>query len=301
MARLSRTDIEFRSQDTTLRGWLITDPDVGGAAPKPAIVMAHGFAGHKEWVEPFANTLAAGGFTCLVYDHACFGSSDGEPRQEVDPWRQVEGYRDAITFAESLPSVDADRIGAWGTSFSGGHAIVVGAVDHRVKAVVSQVPLTHGAPTLQHLIPAPMWPIVDETIAADRRARLAGASPLTIPSASDDPAEMVAMPGTDVYDWLMANGPQIPTWRNEVTVSSIDKVRTYTPEVFASRLGTTPIQFILADGDVLTPVALALEAHHTVVGRKRLHIVRGSHFSVYEENFDVAAKTAVDFFAEHLP
>lgn len=290
------SSVEFASLGTTLRGWFIT----GGSSPQPTIVMAHGFAGHKEWVRPFAEALANAGFACLVYDHACFGDSDGEPRQEVDPWRQVEGYRDAVTFAESLPGVDADRIGVWGTSFAGGHAIVVGAVDHRVKAVVAQVPLTAGAPTLERLIPAPMWPIVDETIAADRRARSAGAAPLTIPSSSADPTEMVAMPGADVYEWLMANGPQISTWRNEVTVSSIDKVRTYTPEAFAERLGTTPIQFIVADADVLTPVDLALRAHHAVVGPKRLKILAGSHFSVYEENFAEAAETAVAFFSDAL-
>lgn len=297
--RLSTTDVEFTSQSTTLRGWLI-EPTATAETPKPTVVMAHGFAGHKEWVRPFADILAEAGFATLVYDHACFGDSDGQPRQEVDPWRQVEGYRDAITFAESLPAVDSSRIGVWGTSFAGGHAMVVGAVDHRVRAVVSQVPLTHGMPTLQQLIPAPMWPIVDEAIAADRRARLTGSAALTIPSSSADPAEMVAMPGTDVYEWLMANGPQIPTWRNEVTVSSIDKVRTYTPETFADRLGTTPIHFIVADRDVLTPVDLALAAHARVVGPKALTVLPGGHFSVYEENLGTAARTAAEFFTEHL-
>ena len=38
---------------------------------------------------------------------------------------------------------DADRIGIWGSSYSGGHVLVVGAIDHgRVKCVVAQ----EGAP-----------------------------------------------------------------------------------------------------------------------------------------------------------
>ena len=73
-----------------------------------------------------------------------FGASDGAPHQEIDPWQQIRDYRDAITYAETLEETDAERIGIWGTSQSGGHVLVVGAVDRRVKCVVSQVPLVSG-------------------------------------------------------------------------------------------------------------------------------------------------------------
>jgi hypothetical protein len=49
----------------------------------------------------------------LVYDNRNFGDSDGMPRQEVDPWGQIHDYRHAITYASTLPEVDADRIGIW--------------------------------------------------------------------------------------------------------------------------------------------------------------------------------------------
>ncbi len=56
----------------------------------------------------------------LVFDNRNFGASDGEPRQHINPWRQVWDYRDAITFAQTLPEIDAARIGVWGSSYSGG-------------------------------------------------------------------------------------------------------------------------------------------------------------------------------------
>jgi hypothetical protein len=40
----------------------------------------------------------------------------------------------------SLERTDAERIEVWGSSYSGGHVLVVAAVDRRVKCVVSQVP-----------------------------------------------------------------------------------------------------------------------------------------------------------------
>ena len=67
----------------------------------------------------------------MVFDNRNFGASGGEPRQEIDPRKQVRDYRDAITFAETLPETDVDRIGIWGSSYSGGHVLVVGAIDRR--------------------------------------------------------------------------------------------------------------------------------------------------------------------------
>jgi hypothetical protein len=37
-------------------------------------------------------------------------------RAEVDHAGQIDDWRDAITFATTLPEIDAERIGLWGTS-----------------------------------------------------------------------------------------------------------------------------------------------------------------------------------------
>src|SRR5271167_4250398 len=109
-----RKDIEFKTEDgVTLRGWHYL-PD-GRRGKVPTIVMAHGFSAVKEmYLDRFAEAFAAAGLGAVVFDNRNFGASDGEPRQEIDPWRQVRDYRDAITYAETLPETDADRIGIWG-------------------------------------------------------------------------------------------------------------------------------------------------------------------------------------------
>jgi cephalosporin-C deacetylase-like acetyl esterase len=43
-----------------------------------------------------------------------------------------------------MPEVDSDRMGLWGTSFAGGHAIDWGTADRRFFGVVSQVPTVSG-------------------------------------------------------------------------------------------------------------------------------------------------------------
>src|SRR6478752_773253 len=70
------------------------------------------------------------------------------PCQAGSPWRSTPRHRPRPrkwrVMMESHPAVDADRIGVWGTSYAGGHAIVLGATDRRVRAVVAQVPTISG-------------------------------------------------------------------------------------------------------------------------------------------------------------
>jgi cephalosporin-C deacetylase-like acetyl esterase len=106
--------------------------------------MAHGLGGLKEFdldvfAEHFTSKLP---LACLIYDNRGWGASDtlpGQPRRETIPAAQISDYSDAITYAQTLPEVDPERIGVWGSSYSGGHVLVVGATDRRAKCVVSQM------------------------------------------------------------------------------------------------------------------------------------------------------------------
>ena len=135
-----RRDIALQTEDgTTLRGWHYVPDRRSGRVP--TIVMAHGFSAVKEmYLDRFAEAFAAAGLGALVFDNRNFGASDGEPRQEIDPWEQVRDYRHAITYATTLPEVDAERIGIWGSSYSGGHVLVVGAIDERLNEASYIVP-----------------------------------------------------------------------------------------------------------------------------------------------------------------
>src|SRR5213080_1884214 len=191
-----RQDIEFNAEGTTLRGWLFT-PDAGHR-PFPTIVMAHGFSAVKEmYLDSFAEFFANAGLGALVFDNRNFGASDGEPRQEIDPWAQVRDYRHAITYARTRPEVDRERIGIWGSSYSGGHVLVVGAIDRRVKCVVSQVPLVSGHRNARRLIRADFIAAVQGQFDADRRARYTRKPAAMIPVVAENPMAPCALATPD--------------------------------------------------------------------------------------------------------
>ena len=123
-----REDISFDAEGATLRGWFYAPDAADANGGHPCVVMAHGFSAVKEQhLDDYAEVFAAAGLACVVYDNRGFGASDaapGKPRQEIDPWEQIRDYQHAITYAQSRDDVDADRIGVWGSSYSGGHVYV---------------------------------------------------------------------------------------------------------------------------------------------------------------------------------
>lgn len=130
--------VEFESQQTVLRGPLYR-PE--GDVPFPVVVMAHGTSATITMTtDRYAEAFREAGLAVLLYDHRNFGASGGEPRQEINPWVQARGYCDAMTYLQSLPSIDPDAMALWGDSYSAAEVIVVGAVDERPAAVVAQIP-----------------------------------------------------------------------------------------------------------------------------------------------------------------
>ena len=142
---MPREDISFKTSDgITLRGWFYP-PEVKLDEKAPCLVISHGFSaimgmGLDDYAVSFQAALPA--LSILVYDHRGLGASDtgtGQIRCEIVPAEQISDMQDAITYAQMRQEVDPKKIGVWGTSYSGGHVLYVGAVDKRVKAVISQV------------------------------------------------------------------------------------------------------------------------------------------------------------------
>jgi uncharacterized protein len=297
---MTRRDIEFSSDGATLRGWFYS---AGAGEQAPVIVMAHGFSAVKEmYLDDYAAFFAEGGLHALVYDHRNFGASDGEPRQEVDPVAQNRGYRDAITYAIGLPEVDRTKIGVWGTSFSGGHVQVVAAYDRRVKAAVAQVPFITGHSNVRALVRADFLPEFRKQFEADRELRFAGGAPATIPAVDADPLATALMPSTDAWEWFSrGSNERAPSWKNEITMRSVERVSEYEPWDVIHRIAPTPLLMIVAENDNVAPTELALAAYERAREPKELVVIPGGHFDAYTgDGFSRAAGAAREFFLRKL-
>jgi hypothetical protein len=105
--------VEFNSCGDVCKG-VLTRP--GGKSDNvPLVIMAGGWCYTKEIVMPWYGKFFEDlGCATLRFDYRRFGESTGEPRQHLNPWDQIEDYRNALTFAETLSGIDNKRTGIWG-------------------------------------------------------------------------------------------------------------------------------------------------------------------------------------------
>ena len=86
-------------------------PKVKDGEKLPTIIVGGPMASVKELTQSlYAQLLAERGYCTMVFDHSYVGSSEGHPRGYEDPEEKAKDWRSAITFAQTLPYVDADRI-----------------------------------------------------------------------------------------------------------------------------------------------------------------------------------------------
>lgn len=296
----SRQDIEFDADGVKLRGWSYL-PSARARNRLPAIVMSGGYGTTKEmFTDMTAERLAAAGFAVFLYDHRGFGASDGEPRSEIDPWRQVEDLKHAVTFASAHPAVDPDRIGVWGSSYSGGHAIVAAATDRRVRCVAVQVPTTHGSLTAQRRVSGEAETALLKKFAEERQRRSRGEEPTRLRLVGDSSSGAIYR-SQEAVDWYTAAYMRAPGAVPEVTLRSVEAARGYNPADFIERVSPTPLLMQVAEKDSVTPTDLALTAYAKALEPKALRIIRGAgHFDVYERNFDEVSSAAIEWFIRHI-
>jgi uncharacterized protein len=298
---MARRDIEFDADGVTLRGWFYPTGEPGNGTA-PTIVMAHGFSAVKEmYLDRYAEHFSGNGLNALVFDNRNFGDSDGTPRQEIDPWAQVRDYRTAITYAQTLPETDPTRIGVWGSSYSGGHALVVAALDRRVRAVVSQVPMVSGYDNVRALVRSDFLGGFREMFDADRLARFHGDPPAMVPVVAEDPLAPSALPTPDSWTWFTETGKtRAPNWKNEVTLRTVEMLSEYNPVDYIAQISPTPLLLLPARNDVLTPTHLAIAAYEKARHPKRIELLPGGHFDAYVDGFEASSSPALEWFREHL-
>lgn len=296
----TRTDVTIPADGgVTLAAWLYT-PD--GQGPFPGITMAHGFGAIKELgLDPVARAFADAGFVVLVHDHRTLGASGGEPRGDVNPWTQIADWRRVITYLSSLPEVADDRIGLWGTSFAGGHSIVLGATDHRLKAIVAQVPVTNGVVTGQRRVRGGAeLDALERDLAADEQVQLRGEAPASRTLVSADPNEPAFYKDPQAVATYLAPPSDGGVFENVATLRSMYWQRMYAPVQWIEQVAPTPLLMIVGRDDSVSGTDLALTAFQRALEPKQLALIDGTHFDPYDAQLPLVIDLARAFFLQQL-
>jgi fermentation-respiration switch protein FrsA (DUF1100 family) len=296
---VKRIDSDFESGGTRCAAWLFLPENGVDAAPPPIVVMAHGFGGQREMRLPaFAERFAARGLAALVFDYRCFGDSDGEPRNLIDPRHHVEDWHAAIEHVRASAELDASRLALWGTSFSGGHVLAVGSQVSGISAIVSQVPFVGLDPKSA---PMPMGKMARAVLSGlrDLARSLRGAPPYYVPIAGR-PDEFAFLNEADVADAFQALVPPDSTWQNRVPARVLFQMIGYRPLRDAAKIDA-PVLMVAAEEDSLIPIAGVVAASKRIPDCELVVLPQTLHFEPYiGEVFERVAAREADFLCQHL-
>lgn len=142
------------------------------------------------------------------------------------------------------------------TSYTGGHVLVVAAIDKRVKAVVSQVRTISGWRGMLRRIQPDTWDQLIKDFNEDRQNRYLGNSPKLVPMIQSPNKKQFASHAT-CDAWNLFTGKNAPeedkwrfeNWRNEVTLRSIETYSEYEPGSYIERDAPTPLLMLVAEKD----------------------------------------------------
>ncbi len=284
-------DITFRAADIISEGTRMSAEvfsPKGAAGKLPSIIMSHGWGGRAEALRPDAIAFARAGFLVVAFDYRGWGNSDarliasGKPTEKdgkltaevievrgvVDPIDQTTDIMNAIHWVQGEELCDQERLGIWGSSFSGGHVVYVAARDPRVKAFVSQV----GSMDARWVIQSPqMRQVTFQSATARTRGQLGYPKP---------GEKFGSLTGFPVFERLMQ----------------------YAPIEDIGRCENCAKLFIIAENEELFDNKdHAILAHERATGVKKLVTVAGiKHYGIYREKRAEAQQLALDWFREHL-
>ncbi|KAF4956906.1 hypothetical protein FGADI_3509 [Fusarium gaditjirri] len=284
-----RRDVEFPTVDgLTLRGWFYT---ASGDGKLPCIIMANGLAGLKEQFCPnFAQRFQAAGYGVLLFDHRNWGASDGLPRSETNPIQSGRDYSDAFDYAASLDEVDASKIVYWGTSMCGGSVLHAAAFDHRIRAVISQVPFVSG-----EVLSSNLAPMIGSLYSSRQQLKAGKPAPLikmfaeTANESLQQNSEALISDG-NLCNFLKALEKDKLPWSPNVTPQTLLNLVAFEPLAFMHRIAPTPLFLVVAESDMCAPTFTQLKAYALAYEPKKLVILKGAghfdpyHGKVFEEN-----------------
>ena len=259
----------------------------------PVIVMAHGFAGVRQFkLIRYAQRYAQAGFAVVLFDYRNWGGSTGKPRELISIKQQLEDWYSVIAYIRKCNVVDAHQIILWGTGLSGGYVLKLASELTGILAAMVQVPFVDGAESskiypIQHMAQA--LKIASQDLMAAKVGRTAKTMPVVHPYA------LSYYPSKDSYDGYMSIVDSNYYWSGEVPARAMLDVIRFRPIQFVRNI-RIPVLFIAAKKDAVIPIDSSRETVTNIAPYAEYHEWDILHFDIYKEKWmEKAIKVQLEF------
>ena len=294
---MKTTPVTFYSEGCKLVGDLYAPPDLRPGERRAGIVLCHGYTGVKDLYLPDnARVLVEAGYAVLAFDYKGWGESEG-PRTRLAPYSRVADVQAALTFLGAQEAVDDARLGIYGTSYGGATVVWTGAVDSRVRCIVSVVGIGHGERWMRSVRRPDEWFDLLDRSAEDRVKRTMDGE-----SAFVDRNEIL-LPDRQSAELAAAARRSVPSALDTLPLEYVDETLGFHPEWVVDKIAPRPVLFITTDDDRLVPPEESRVLYDKAGEPKKLVVLEGyGHYEVYAEPaFGEVMRETVAWFGEHLP
>jgi uncharacterized protein len=294
-----RERIGYYSDGLKLSGILST-PDNSRGGHFPGVVLVPGFMSTADaFFGGFAEELNAGGFVSLTMDFRGFGQSEGVPG-EVIPYLQIYDASNAISYLQSRPEVNPDKIAILGVSLGGGEVAYIAARDRRVKAVASMVLVGDGERRMRRFRTEQQWQTLMQKVQEDRINRaLTGKSKDFSGFLNEGTDSVLIMP--PALSSSLKDAEQVEEKKgNKTTLATVDGWLDYKPEEIIDKVSPTPILFVQAEKDELEADDADILFRKAKEPKKLFTLKDGVHFDVYGKRTNEVMKPVLEWFKQYL-
>ena len=283
--------VTFKSGELTLSGVVHLPDDITNAEQRPAVLVLHGFGSRKSAgnVTGPTNMFVKWGYVVLRFDMRGCGESEGLPGHLLC-LEQVDDTRAAITFIQSRPEVDPNRVAVVGSSFGAAVAVYTGGVDERVSAVISSGGWGNGERKFrgQH-VGHEAWTKFTNMLESGKKHREETGEPLYV-----DRYEIVPIP-----EHLRANMP--PGSVQKFTADTALGMMEFAAEDVIEHIAPRPVLLLHSSVDSVTPTEQSIEMFKRARQPVDLHLTADTdHFMMAESNTRVI-NVIHDWLAKYFP
>jgi uncharacterized protein len=209
-----------------------------------------------------------------------------------------------VGFVKTLTNeVDPERIGLWGSSYSGGNVIIASAVDHRVKAVVSQVPFTSGEEYTEVIKGIRDYMYTNRTHGVASEYIPLFCSSLEEVHSDSQPRPILH--AEDAYEYSLKAAERAKAggakWENKISVQTMYHMLKNEPVQYIHRIAPRPLLIVVGLKDsVLSPEGQIAAFKKAGEGAELAEFDIG-HFDAYiGEGFKRNVARQLEFWKKHL-
>jgi fermentation-respiration switch protein FrsA (DUF1100 family) len=291
---MNQRTVNFFSEETRMEGDLFLPSDLKANERRPGVVLCHGFTGVRSLIlGDYAKIFAEAGFVALTFDYRGYGGSEGIRRRLI-PMEQIDDIRNTISFLETVPEVDPDRIGLWGTSFGGANAPYTAAVDTRIKAVVGQVGFGDGARFLLDTRRFDDRADLLKQVEEDRRRRAVEGTGTRL-------SPLDALNSAQTNAFLGASLKNVAPSRIDISWETIEKTLEYKPIEVIDRIAPRALLLIGARDDDLCKIEGYEKLYDRAREPKKLVVLPITHYEIYGGKWlEESSRLAVEWFNRFL-